>query len=119
MRKNSALRLAVEDSSSKKKSTCEEGDTDKVKGAVLSARRTSWTADAIPHQNQSTIKLTTRCETLNALTLADSSRLSVCFDSVPNGDSAFPTALVRALCPSPMLLPSSTMRDADGQRGEL
>ena len=121
VRKNGALRLAVEHSSSKKKSTCEEVDTDKVKGTVfqISARGTRWKADVIPHQNQHTIKLTSRCEVLNALTLADSARLLVCFDSVPNGDPVFPTPLERALCPSPMFLPSSTMREGEERMGEL
>lgn len=73
----------------------------------------------IHHQNQTAIKLTRRCETLNAMTLRELMKPSFC-ESVSSVDSCLgETALVDAFCPSPTLLPSSTMGKREGRRKGL
>jgi hypothetical protein len=119
IRENGALRLTVEHGSSKKEAACEEVDTYKMKDATSGASvgEIGWTANMIPHQNHTTIKLTRRCETLNAIILLDSIRPSVVFESVSTGDSGlFEAGLAGALYRSPGPLPSLTMRKGDGRR---
>ena len=120
IRKNIALRLAIEHSSSKKKSACKEVDTYKVDGAAFLAsvgETKDRPSDIIPHQNQATIKLTTRCETLKAIILRAFVNPSVLFESVSSADSGLlETGLVGALSRSATPLPSSTMKESDEGR---
>ena len=124
VRKNIALRMVIEHSSSKKKSACKEVDTYKVDGAaflVVSWGTKSQISDMIPYQNQATIKLTTRCETLKAMILRVFVSPSVFLESVSSADSGLlETGLVGSLSRSATPLPSSTMRKSDeGRTGIL
>ena len=124
VRKNIALRMAIEHNSSKKKSACKEVDTYKVDGAAFLASvggTKSQISDMIPYQNQATIKLTTRCETLKAMILRAFVSPSVFLESLSSADSGLlETRLVGSLSRSAMPLPSSTMRKSDeGRTGIL
>ena len=110
IRKNIALRLVIKHSSGKEKSACKEVDTYKVDGAAFLAsvgETKDRPSDIIPHQNQATIKLTTRCETLKAIILRAFASPSVLFESVSNAD---PGLREDSLSLSTTPLPSSTMR---------
>lgn len=122
IRKNIALRLAIKHSSSKEKPACKEVDTYKVDGAAFlaSVGNQRLTSDMIPHQNQATIKLTTRCETLKAIILRAFAGPSVFFESVSSADAGFlETGLVGSLSRSTTPLPSSIMRKSDKARTEI
>lgn len=121
VRKNIALRMAIEHSSSKKKPACKEVDTYKVDGAAFLTSVGKQKSDMIPYQNQATIKLTTRCETLKAMILRAFVGPSVFLESLSSADSGLlDTGLMGSLSRSATPLPSSTMRKSDeGRTGIL